>query len=91
MERIHEHEKLAAEFGDIQLYGPGPEVPRAGVISFNLADVHPGLQWCFRGLLHVPRLTALRWLHVQEGYGVVGGGELVEAQHGNWTICKAGA
>jgi cysteine desulfurase/selenocysteine lyase len=50
MERIHEHEKrlaksalekLAAEFEHIELYGPGHEIPRAGVISFNLADVHP--------------------------------------------------
>ena len=50
MKRIHEHEKrlarlavekLAAGFEDIRLYGPGPEVPRAGVISFNLADIHP--------------------------------------------------
>jgi cysteine desulfurase/selenocysteine lyase len=47
--RIHEHEKrlarlvlerLAAEFEDIQLYGPAPEIPRAAVISFNFADVH---------------------------------------------------
>jgi cysteine desulfurase/selenocysteine lyase len=50
MDRIHEHEKrlarlalekLAAGFEDIRLYGPGPEIPRAGVISFNLADIHP--------------------------------------------------
>jgi cysteine desulfurase/selenocysteine lyase len=50
MDRIHEHEKrlarlalekLAAEFEDIRLYGPGPEIPRAGVISFTLADIHP--------------------------------------------------
>jgi cysteine desulfurase/selenocysteine lyase len=50
MGRIHEHEKglarlalerLATEFEDIQLYGLGPDTPRAGVISFNLADIHP--------------------------------------------------
>jgi cysteine desulfurase/selenocysteine lyase len=50
MERIHEHEKrvarlalesLAAEFEEIRLYGPGPAVPRAGVISCNLGDIHP--------------------------------------------------
>lgn len=50
MDRIHEHEKrlakvalerLAAKFDEIQIYGPGPETPRAGVISFNLSDVHP--------------------------------------------------
>jgi cysteine desulfurase/selenocysteine lyase len=34
-------EKLAAEFEDIRLYGPGPEIPRAGVISFTLGDIHP--------------------------------------------------
>jgi cysteine desulfurase/selenocysteine lyase len=50
MDQIHEHEKrlarlalekLAAEFEDIRLYGPGPDIPRAGVISFTLADIHP--------------------------------------------------
>ena len=50
MDRIHEHEKrlarlalerLAAEFEDIRLYGPGPDIPRAGVISFTLSDIHP--------------------------------------------------
>ena len=34
-------ERLAEEFPAIRLYGPGPEVPRAGVISFTLADIHP--------------------------------------------------
>jgi cysteine desulfurase/selenocysteine lyase len=47
--RIHEHEtrlarqtlnKLAAEYPDIRLYGPGPDVRRAGVISFNLPGIH---------------------------------------------------
>lgn len=50
MDRIHEHEKklarlalerLAVEFPDVRLYGPGPDIPRAGVISFTLADIHP--------------------------------------------------
>jgi cysteine desulfurase/selenocysteine lyase len=50
MERIHEHERrlarlmlerLATELEDIQIYGPSLELPRAGVISFNLADIHP--------------------------------------------------
>jgi cysteine desulfurase/selenocysteine lyase len=50
VERIHEHEKrlarlvlerLAAEFEDLHLYGPGPEIPRAAVISFTFADIHP--------------------------------------------------
>lgn len=50
MDRIHEHEKrlawlalerLAAEFDDVCLYGPGPDIPRAGVISFTVADIHP--------------------------------------------------
>jgi cysteine desulfurase/selenocysteine lyase len=50
LDRIHEHEKrlarmalerLAGEFGEIQLYGPRPQTHRAGVISFNLADIHP--------------------------------------------------
>jgi cysteine desulfurase/selenocysteine lyase len=50
IERIHEHEKrlarlvlkrLATEFEDIRLYGPGPDIPRAGVMSFTLADIHP--------------------------------------------------
>ena len=49
LDRIHEHEKrlarqalewLAVEFDDIRLYGPRLDVPRAGVIGFNLADVH---------------------------------------------------
>ncbi len=34
-------DRLAEEFQAIRLYGPGPEVPRAGVISFTLADIHP--------------------------------------------------
>jgi cysteine desulfurase/selenocysteine lyase len=34
-------ERLAEEFPAIKLYGPGVEVPRAGVISFTLADIHP--------------------------------------------------
>ena len=34
-------ERLAEEFPAIRLYGPGPEVARAGVISFTLADIHP--------------------------------------------------
>jgi cysteine desulfurase/selenocysteine lyase len=50
MVRIHKHEKqlarlalerLSAQFEDIQLYGPSPDISRAGVISFNLADIHP--------------------------------------------------
>ncbi|HET9334427.1 MAG TPA: SufS family cysteine desulfurase [Gemmatimonadota bacterium] len=50
MERIHEHEKrlarltlqlLRAEFENIRVYGPVQEISRAGVISFNLADIHP--------------------------------------------------
>jgi cysteine desulfurase/selenocysteine lyase len=50
MERIHEHEKrmartalqrLGGEFENIRLYGPDQEISRAGVISFNLADIHP--------------------------------------------------
>jgi cysteine desulfurase/selenocysteine lyase len=34
-------ERLAEEFPAIRLYGPGPQVPRAGVLSFTLADIHP--------------------------------------------------
>ena len=50
MERIHEHEKrlarlalqrLGTEFDSIRLYGPDQVISRAGVISFNLADIHP--------------------------------------------------
>jgi cysteine desulfurase/selenocysteine lyase len=49
-ERIHAHERrvarltlerLADEFSQIKLYGPGPSVPRGGVVSFTLADIHP--------------------------------------------------
>ncbi len=49
-ETIHEHEKriarlvlerLADEFKAITLYGPAPDVARAGVVSFTLADIHP--------------------------------------------------
>lgn len=48
--RIHAHERrmaelalarLAGEFPRIRLHGPDPGTPRAGVISFTLADVHP--------------------------------------------------
>jgi cysteine desulfurase/selenocysteine lyase len=48
--RVREHEhtmarkvlgRLAEEFPEIVLHGPPAEVPRAGVISFNLADIHP--------------------------------------------------
>jgi cysteine desulfurase/selenocysteine lyase len=49
-ETIHVHEKriarlvlerLADEFKAITLYGPAPDVARAGVVSFTLADIHP--------------------------------------------------
>ncbi|MEJ2153622.1 MAG: aminotransferase class V-fold PLP-dependent enzyme, partial [Gemmatimonadota bacterium] len=49
-ETIHAHEKriarlvlerLAGEFKAITLYGPAPDVARAGVVSFTLADIHP--------------------------------------------------
>ncbi len=50
LETIHSHEKriarlvlerLADEFKAITLYGPAPDVARAGVVSFTLADIHP--------------------------------------------------
>ncbi len=50
LERIHEHERrmarlalarLAEEFPRIRLFGPPVETPRAGVVSFALADIHP--------------------------------------------------
>lgn len=50
LERIHEHERrmarlalarLAEEFPRIRLFGPPLETPRAGVVSFALADIHP--------------------------------------------------
>ncbi len=50
MPAIHAHEtrmarlaleRLADEFAEITLFGPGPSVDRGGVISFTLADIHP--------------------------------------------------
>jgi cysteine desulfurase/selenocysteine lyase len=50
VEAVHAHERamarlalerLAEECPAIRLYGPGASVPRAGVISFTLADIHP--------------------------------------------------
>ncbi|MGH7556772.1 MAG: cysteine desulfurase [Gemmatimonadota bacterium] len=50
LERIHEHERrmarlalarLAEEFPRIRLFGPPIDTPRAGVVSFALADIHP--------------------------------------------------
>ncbi|HUP01544.1 MAG TPA: cysteine desulfurase [Gemmatimonadota bacterium] len=50
VETIHAHEvriarlaleRLSAEFSQLQLYGSGPDVDRAGVVSFTLADIHP--------------------------------------------------
>jgi cysteine desulfurase/selenocysteine lyase len=49
-DRIHAHERrmaglalarLADEFPRIRLHGPDPDTPRAGVVSFTLADIHP--------------------------------------------------
>jgi cysteine desulfurase/selenocysteine lyase len=49
-DRIHAHERrmaglalarLADEFPRIRLHGPDPATPRAGVVSFTLADIHP--------------------------------------------------
>jgi cysteine desulfurase/selenocysteine lyase len=49
-DRIHAHERrmaglalarLADEFPQIRLHGPDPATPRAGVVSFTLADIHP--------------------------------------------------
>ncbi len=50
LDRIHEHERrmarlalarLAEEFPRIRLFGPPIDTPRAGVVSFALADIHP--------------------------------------------------
>ncbi|MFN2383144.1 MAG: cysteine desulfurase [Gemmatimonadota bacterium] len=50
MEAIHAHEqalvrvaleRLAGEFPEIRLFGPPATVPRGGVLSFTLADIHP--------------------------------------------------
>ncbi len=50
LERIHDHERrmarlalsrLAGEFPRIRLFGPPIGTPRAGVVSFALADIHP--------------------------------------------------
>jgi cysteine desulfurase/selenocysteine lyase len=50
MDRVHVHERsmawnaitrLTAEFKQLKLYGPGTGVPRGGVVSFTLADIHP--------------------------------------------------
>ncbi|CAN5214632.1 cysteine desulfurase SufS [soil metagenome] len=50
MDRVHLHERsmawnaitrLTAEFRQLKLYGPGAGVPRGGVVSFTLADIHP--------------------------------------------------